>query len=110
LIKNKVQAFSLKRVEDHQFESLRLIKQNGGHVAVILGCWIPKKDYWFMVFDADLIYERRETSIKQKELFSLCEKGYNISLRNKDFNMFKPELLMDRMVKSLPGDDCGSLY
>ena len=101
LIKNKVIAFSPNRIEYHQFESLLQIKRNGGHAAIILGCWIPRKDYWFMVFDIDFIFRLGGVSIKQKELIALCEKGYNISLRGKDIDCFKPEWLIEKMVTSL---------
>ena len=111
LIKNKVCAFVTNRVEEHQFEALKKIKQNGGHVAVILGCWIPRRDYWFMVFDVDFIFGLGGVSIKQKELFALCEKKYNISLRSRDIDSFKPEWLLDKLITSLPaGDANGSLY
>ena len=110
LIKNKVQAFNPNRVEEHQFEALKQIKRNGGHVAVILGCWIPRGDYWFMAFDVDFLFGLGGVSIKQKELLSLCEKNYNVSLRSRDIGSFKPEWLLDKLVTSLPGDTSGSLY
>jgi hypothetical protein len=110
LIKNKVQAFNPKRVEAHQFDALRQIKRNGGHVAIILGCWIPRQEYWFMAFDVDFIYGLGEISIKQKELLSLCEKNYNVSLKSRDIASFKPEWLLNKLVTSLSGDMDGSLY
>jgi hypothetical protein len=110
LIKNKLVAFNLGRVEDHQFEALQQIKRNGGRVAIILGFWIPRRDYWFMLFDVDFVIGRERVSIKQKELLSLCEKNYNISLRSKDLSLFKPEWLIEKMITSLPGDSSGSLY
>ena len=110
LIKGKVKAFDLTRIEPHQFEALQHIKRNGGRAAVILGCWIPRRDYWFIIFDVDFLFSREGVSIKQKELFALCEKNYNISLRSKDIGLFKPEWLIDKLVTSLPGDVNGSLY
>jgi hypothetical protein len=110
LIKNQVKAFSPSRVEEHQFEALQHIKRNGGHAAIILGCWIPRQDYWFMVFDVDFIIGLEGVSIKKKDLLSLCEKKYNISLRSKDIGSFKPEWLIDKLITSLPGDAGGSLY
>ena len=103
LIKNKVTAFSPSRVEDHQFDALRKIKQNGGRAAIILGCWIPRKDYWFMVFDVDFIFGLQGVSLKQKDLLAYCEKNFNISLRSKDVDFFKPEWLIDKMITELPG-------
>lgn len=110
LIKNKVQAFNSRRVKSHQFEALRQIKQNGGHAAIILGCWIPRQDYWFMVFDVDFIFNLKGASIRQKEIFALCEKSCNVSLRSRDLDSFKPEWLLDKMVVSLLGGAVGSLY
>ena len=102
LIKNRIGAFSPSRVEEHQFNALRQIKQNGGRAAVILGCWIPRKDYWFMLFDVDFLLGLGGVSIKQKDLLALCEKKYNISLRSKDVGDFKAEWLIEKMITSLP--------
>jgi hypothetical protein len=44
LMKNKIGAFSLDRVDDHQYASLLQIKRSGGLTAVILGVWIPRRD------------------------------------------------------------------
>jgi hypothetical protein len=110
LIKNKVQAFNPCRVEEHQFKALQQIKRNGGNVAIILGCWIPRKEYWFMAFDVDFIFGLGGISIKQKELFVLCEKNYNVSLKSRDIVSFKPEWLLEKLITSLPGDTSGSLY
>jgi hypothetical protein len=110
LIKNKIMAFNPARVEKHQFEALQQIKRNGGRTAIILGCWIPRHDYWFMVFDVDFIAGLNGVSIKQKDLLSFCSNNYNISLRNRDINAFKPEWLINKMITSLPGDSNGSLY
>jgi hypothetical protein len=110
LIKNKVKAFNPARIEEHQFEALQHIKQNGGRAAIILGCWIPRQDYWFMIFDIDFISGLGGVSIKQKDLFFYCEREYNISLRNRDINSFRPEWLIDKMITFLPGDHSGSLY
>lgn len=104
LIKNKVKSFNPDRVEKHQLEALQRIKRNGGHAAVILGCWIPRQDYWFLVFDVDFIIGLGGVSIKQKDLLSFCGKNYNISLRGKDIDSFRPEWLINKLITSLPGD------
>jgi hypothetical protein len=109
LIKNRVQAFDPCRVEAHQFESLRHIKRNGGRAAVILGCWIPRREYWFMVFDVDFLFGREGVSIKKEDLLSLCEKNYTISLRGRDMEMFRPEWLIEKMITKLPGEDSGQV-
>jgi len=101
LIKNKVKAFSPYLVKNHQLESLLQIKRNGGRAAILLGCWIPRKEYWFMVFDIDFIVGLGGVSIKQKELCNFCEGNYNISLKSKDSEYFKPEWLIEKMIISL---------
>jgi hypothetical protein len=104
LIKNKISAFSLDRVEDHQYDSLLRIKANGGLTAVVLGVWIPRRDYWFMCFDPDFLVNLAKTgkkSINKKELNYYCEKGYNISLKSKDLINFLPEMLRDRIIDFL---------
>jgi len=110
LMKNKLYAFNTNRVEEHQLESLMQIKKNGGSAAVILGCWVPRKEYWFMVFDVGFIKELGGASIKQKELLALKKQNYHISLRNEDCELFKPDYLIEKMIKSLPGDADGSLH
>jgi hypothetical protein len=110
IIKNKIRAFDIRRVEDHQIAALQCIKRNGGRAAVVLGCWIPRHDYWFMVFDVDFIFRLGGVSIKQKDLLWYREKNYSISLRNRDIDFFRPEWLIDKMITSLPGDTSGSLY
>ena len=103
LIKNKVQAFSSKKVEDHQIASLQQIKRNGGNTAVILGCWIPRREYWFMLFDVDFIANLQGGSIYKEDLINLCRMGFNISLRDRDIGKFKSEWLADKVITSLPG-------
>jgi hypothetical protein len=113
LIKNYLQAFSLNRVEEHQWDNLLRIKRIGGLTAVILGFWIPRQDYWFMCFDPEFLFgllRQGKKSISKKELTYYCKKGYNISLRSKDISLFKPEWLIEKMITSLPGDSSGSLY
>lgn len=102
LIKNGVKAFNPGRVEAHQLDALLRIKRNGGRAAVILGCWIPRRDYWFMLFDADFLIGLDGASVKQKDLAALREARYNISLRGKDTGSFKPEWLMEKLITALP--------
>jgi hypothetical protein len=105
LIKNSVKAFSLSRVEDHQLANLLQIKRSGGLTAVILGVWVPRRDYWFMCFDPEFLLrlaEKGKKSINKKELNFYCENGYNISLGSKALINFYPGLLRDRIIDFLP--------
>jgi hypothetical protein len=105
LMKNKIGAFSLDRVDDHQYTSLLQIKRSGGLTAVILGVWIPRRDYWFMCFDPEFllsIANQGKKSINKKELNFYYEKGYSISLKNKALINFSPEILRDRIINFLP--------
>jgi hypothetical protein len=105
LIKGNLKAFSLNRVEEHQLDNLLQIKEKGGLTAVILGVWIPRRDYWFICFDPkfllDLVKQGKK-SINKKELNFYCEKEYNISLRSKDSIKFSTEMLRDRIIDFLP--------
>jgi penicillin-binding protein-related factor A (putative recombinase) len=110
LMKNKIGAFSLDRVDDHQYESLLQIKKSGGLTAVIFGVWIPRQDYWFMCFDPEFLFglaEQGKKSINKKELNYYCEKNYNISLRSKDLNKFSPGMMRDRIIDFLPDWEAG---
>lgn len=104
LIKNKLQAFSFKRIEPHQIEALTRICDNGGEAVVILGYWEPRKAYWFMLFDICLIQQlikAKVLSIKQKELMNLQARGCSISLTAKDRLTFSPEILKSKIIRSL---------
>jgi hypothetical protein len=105
LIKNSVKAFSLNRVEDHQWGNLLQIKRCGGLTAIILGVWTPRRDYWFLCFDPEFLLnlaERGKKSINKKELNFYCEKEYNISLKSKELIKFSPEALRDKIIDFLP--------
>jgi hypothetical protein len=110
LIKNNLKAFSLDRVEAHQLSNLLQIKRSGGLTAVILGVWLPRRDYWFMCFDPEFLLDlmkRGKKSINKKWLIFYCEKEYNISLRNKDLIKFSPDMLRDRIIDFLPDWEAG---
>jgi hypothetical protein len=110
LMKNKIGAFSLDRVDEHQYASLLQIKRSGGLTAIILGVWIPRQDYWFMCFDPEFLLnlaKEGKKSINKKELNYYCEKDYNISLRSKDLIKFSPEILRNRIINFLPDWEAG---
>jgi hypothetical protein len=110
LIKGNLKAFSLNRIEDHQLDNLLQIKKKGGLTAVILGVWIPRKDYWFMCFDPEFLMsliKQGKKSINKKELNFYCKKEYNISLRNRDLINFVPGMLRDRNIDFLPDEEAG---
>lgn len=99
LIKNRLQAFRIDRIEPHQMEALLEIKHNGGHTAIILGIWIPRKDYYFIPFDPELLSTLQLKSISKKILLSLYNSGHTIPLHSKD--TFNPLWILERMVYSL---------
>jgi penicillin-binding protein-related factor A (putative recombinase) len=110
LIKNKISAFSLDRVDDHQYASLLQIKRSGGLTAVILGVWIPRRDYWFLCFDPEFLLglaKQGKKSINKKELNFYCEREYNISLRSKTLIKFSPEMLREKIIDFLPDWEAG---
>jgi hypothetical protein len=110
LIKNSIKAFSLDRIEDHQLANLIQIKINGGLTAVILGVWVPRRDYWFLCFDPEFLLglvKQGKKSISKKELNFYFEKEYNISLRSKTLIKFSPEMLRERIIDFLPDWEAG---
>jgi penicillin-binding protein-related factor A (putative recombinase) len=110
LIKNSLKAFSLNRIEDHQLANLIRIKKSGGLTAVILGVWIPRKDYWFLCFDPEFLLgltKLGKKSVNKKELGFYCEKGYSISLRSKEILNFSPDMLRERIIDFLPDWEAG---
>jgi hypothetical protein len=110
LMKNKIEAFSLSRVEEHQYASLLQIKRCGGLTAVILGVWIPRRDYWFMCFDPEFLlnlFNNGKKSINKKELNFYCEKEYSISLRSQNLINFYPRMLRDKIIDFLPDWEAG---
>jgi penicillin-binding protein-related factor A (putative recombinase) len=110
LMKNKIGAFSLDRVDDHQYASLLQIKRSGGLTAVILGVWIPRREYWFLCFDPEFLLclmECGKKSINKKELNFYCKKEYNISLRSNALINFSPEILRDKIIYFLPDSEVG---
>lgn len=102
LDKHKLQAFSLSRVEDHQYENLLQLREMGALTAVILGFWIPRKDYYFFVFDPLFLSKLKETrkSILGKELQWYKDNDYVIPTRWKQ--PFTPSFLLEKRIDFLP--------
>ena len=105
LIKNKLQAFSLDRIEEHQYENLLRLRSLGAETALILGFWASRKDYWFMCFDPLFLSELRlrKKSILAKELQTYIDKGYTINLRHTE--NFRPAVLLSRRIDFFPGGE-----
>ena len=97
-----MQAFSLTRVEDHQYENLLQLRTLGANTAVILGFWVSRKDYYFFVFDPLFLSNLKTTrkSILGKELQWYKDNGYFIETRWKQ--PFTPKLLLEKRIDFLP--------
>jgi hypothetical protein len=86
------------------------IKRSGGLTAVILGVWIPRRDYWFMCFDPEFLLrliKSGKKSISKREIYFYCEKEYNISLRSQNLIKFSPESLRGKIIDFLPDWEVG---
>jgi hypothetical protein len=104
----------LDRVDEHQYASLLQIKRSGGLTSVILGVWIPRRDYWFLCFDPEFLSDlisRGKKSINRNELNFYRENGYSIPLRNTALAEFSPETLRSNIVDFLPdwGENVGKV-
>ena len=99
LIKNKISAFSKARVEPHQFENLLKLKALKKETAIILGLWIPRKSYRFLVFDHEFLFNLSQKSILKIQLEEYIEKGFAFDIRN--FVEFKPQVLLEHRIDFL---------
>jgi hypothetical protein len=102
LIKNKISAFSIARIEDHQFASLLKLRDLGKDTGILLGIWIARKSYQMLVFDPYFLYTLGSKSILKKQLERYIAEGRSIDLRNAE--KFRPEMLLDLRIDGLPGD------
>jgi len=101
LIKNKISAFAKRRVEDHQFDNLLKLKSLRKQTGIILGIWVPRKSYQFLVFDPEFIYDLNQKSILKAQLNEYIKQGFAFDM--KDLVSFKPELLIKRRIDFLVG-------
>ena len=101
LIKNKVSAFSKARVELHQFENLLKLKSLGAQTGIILGIWIPRKSYYFFVFDPEFLFNLEQKSILKSQLEEYIKQEFAIDVRNEV--SFKPGVMISRRIDFLIG-------
>jgi penicillin-binding protein-related factor A (putative recombinase) len=99
LIKNKISAFPVSRVEDHQFENLLKLRELGKETAIILGIWIARKSYQLLIFDVYFLYTLERKSILKKQLESYIQAGYAVDMRHTE--VFTPEMLLGLRINSL---------
>jgi hypothetical protein len=106
LIKNKISAFSIARVEEHQFVNLLKLRELGKETAIILGIWIARKSYQLLLFDPQFLYTLESKSILKKQLEDYIAEGYAIDMRQAD--TFEPGMLLKRRIdKFITGRDNG---
>ena len=96
LIKNKISAFSIARIEPHQFENLLKLRELGKETAVILGIWIARKTYLFLTFDVYFLYTLECKSILKKQIEGYISDGYAFDMRQA--GSFKPGMLLERRI------------
>jgi penicillin-binding protein-related factor A (putative recombinase) len=99
LIKNKISAFSISRIEDHQFENLLKLRELGKETAIILGIWIARKSYHLLIFDAYFLYTLGNKSVLKKQLESYIQAGYAIDMQHTE--VFTPEMLLRLRIDKL---------
>jgi len=105
-IKNKISAFPLSRIEEHQFANLLKLRELGKETAIVLGIWIPYRSYRFLVFDPHFLFCLEAKSVLKKELECYIEKGLAIDMREPE--AFEPEMLLRLRISSLPGERGGA--
>jgi len=92
LIKHKIKAFAKAKVEPHQFTNLLALKSLGKQTGIILGLWIPRKSYQFLVFDPEFFFNLKEKSILKIQLEEYIRQGFAQDVRN--LVSFRPENLI----------------
>ena len=102
LMKNKITAFSKSRVEDHQFENLLKLKSMKKETGIILGLWIPRKSYRFLVFDPEFLFCLEQKSVLKVQLDEYIRRGFALDMRNPV--SFDPDLLIKLRIGFLVGE------
>ncbi len=78
------QAFSFKRIEEHQIANLKLIKEllPTAECLIILAVYEPRRFLDFFFFDIQTLLTKMENSLSYKkvELLEMKEKGHLLSL------------------------------
>jgi len=100
LIKNKISAFAVSRIEPHQFDNLLKLRELEKETAVILGIWMARKSYQILVFDVFFLRSLEYKSILKKEIEAYLAAGYAIDL--KQIEKFEPIQLLKHRINSLP--------
>lgn len=102
LMKNKLQAFSFSRIEEHQFDNLLTLRALGAATFIFLGFWVPRRDYYFFVFDPLFLYQQKDHrhSLTAKDLRWYLSRDFAIDLRHTE--NFTPQLLSQKCIKFLP--------
>jgi hypothetical protein len=109
LIKNKISAFAVARIEPHQFDNLLRLRGLGKETAILLGIWIARKSYQLLVFDPYFLYTLGAKSVLKKQIEMYIAEGYAIDMRQAD--NFRPEMLLDlRIDSSVTGRGNGSIH
>ena len=98
-IKNKISAFSVSRIEAHQFDNLLRLRDLGKETAVILGIWIARKVYTILVFDPYFLYTLKAKSVLKKQIESYITAGQAIDMRQAE--SFMPMMLLERRINCL---------
>lgn len=99
LIKNKISAFAKARVEPHQFENLLRLKSLGKQTGVILGLWIPRKSYAFLVFDPEFLFNLGQKSVLKFQLEAYVKRGLSFDMKN--LVSFNPGDLIEKRIDFL---------
>jgi penicillin-binding protein-related factor A (putative recombinase) len=87
------QAFSLKRVEDHQYENLLSVSKNTEplNAIVAIAIWEPRRTYDAFFFTIDLLNELRlkMKSINKKTMLALKDAGRALEIKKNALDVSK---------------------
>lgn len=101
LIKKEYEAFSLNRVEDHQYENLQWYNKNSQnkiYSLIIVGYYVPRKIKDIFIFDSNFVFEQYSQgvkSFKKKQILEWREKQSFCSINYKEIEGKRLEVISD---------------
>ncbi len=96
------QAFSFKKIEEHQLLNLLIIKQKNQSAIslILLGVFMPYKYFDLFFFDKDFIHKlilEGKKSFLKKELLSFKERNTHLSIKKERFNT---AMIMEKIISN----------
>lgn len=99
LIKKEYEAFSLKRVEEHQYENLLWYKNKSNektYSLIIVGYYVPRKVKEIFIFDSSFVFSEYQKGVKsfnKKQILKWKENQLFLPINYKDIDEKRVEVI-----------------